>query len=219
MENARKRDPRLWTTAGRGRGMCHSAAMRIDDFWALIEHSDGDGDDDRADLIVEHLAALPPEDIAGFARLLDGLRRRADTFHLWGAAWMICGGLCSDDGFFSFQAWLVGLGRDTFERVAADPDELAGVPAVRALAGRPPRDWDDDEWPSWEELDDVADRAFERVTGRGEAVDEVLAAEGVDLRASPDPDDADWDFRDTGERARRFPRLHELFPMDRTHAG
>jgi hypothetical protein len=69
---------------------------------------------------------------------------------------------CSGDGFFYFQPWLVGLGLETFERVAGNPDSLAGVPQIHRLAGRRRSDWSDDEWPEWERLNYVALNAYER---------------------------------------------------------
>jgi len=52
-------------------------------------------------------------------------------------------------------AWLVGLGRDTLNRVAAEP-------AVRQLADRQTRDWTDEEYPWFEELEFVAVHEYER---------------------------------------------------------
>lgn len=95
---------------------------------------------------------------------------------MWGAAHLICDGLCSDDGFWYFQCWLIGLGRETFERVAADPDALAGLPLVHDLVSRGPNSWADDEWPDWESLDFVAGAAYERVTGLPEGLEEATRA-------------------------------------------
>jgi Protein of unknown function (DUF4240) len=78
---------------------------------------------------------------------------------MWGAAWHIMQGWCSDDGFWYFQPWLVGLGQDTFEAIAANPDALAETPQIRRLVGRPTSDWSNDEWPEWESLNyDDTDR-------------------------------------------------------------
>ncbi|WP_329103363.1 DUF4240 domain-containing protein [Micromonospora sp. NBC_01699] len=189
--------------------------MDIDGFWALIERSAvlADAPDDRLEWLTDRLAELPAAEITDFSVRLDELRRRADTHHLWGAAYRICGGLCSDDGFFYFQAWLVGLGREVFERVVRDPDELVEVPAVRRLAGRSSGDWDDDEWPDWEGLDYVADAAYERVTGGPDGLDAVLERDGHDLLLSPEPTDDDFDPRDRAQAVARYPRLAELFPL------
>src|SRR5687768_17923678 len=85
--------------------------MDIDGFWALIEESRAatTGPDDRAEWLTDKLAALPPRDIEDFQIHLDEQRRRVDSWLVWGAAYQILDGLCSDDGFFYFQAWLVGL--------------------------------------------------------------------------------------------------------------
>lgn len=60
---------------------------------------------------------------------------------MWGAAYLMCDSLCSGDGFWYFQAWLIGLGREAFELAVADPDNLAGLPEVVRLAGRPVDEW------------------------------------------------------------------------------
>lgn len=52
---------------------------------------------------------------------------RVHRWDEWAAAYQIGGG-CSDDVFSDFKAGLVALGSDWFERVAADPDELASHP-------------------------------------------------------------------------------------------
>ena len=166
--------------------------------------------DERIAWLVDTLAGYPAADIVDFQVHLDGLRDRIDTYRLWGAAWTICGGLCSDDGFWYFQAWLIGQGRAVYEAVAADPDALADVPAITRLAGRKTDEWAEDEWPDWESLDDVAEDAYEN------AVDGDLQLRlderGHDFRLSPDPSDAEWDFEDDAERESRFPRLSRMFP-------
>lgn len=78
---------------------------------------------------------------------------------MWGAAYLIKDGVCSSDGFWYFQVWLIGLGREAFERAVANPDNLASVSEVLRLAGRPADDWSLDEWPNWELLDSVASNA------------------------------------------------------------
>jgi hypothetical protein len=188
-----------------------SAGVDLEGFWALIERSGQQTADpeDRVDWLIDALAGRPAADIVDFQLRLDELRDRADTYALWGAAWLICGGLCSDDGFWYFQAWLIGQGQAVFESAVADPDSLAEVPAVRALAGRDSEDWDEDEWPDWESLDDVAEDAYE------EAIDgdleQVLLERGHDARLSPEPRDEPWDFEDEADRVSRYPRLTALF--------
>jgi hypothetical protein len=137
---------------------------------------------------------------------MNRLRDRVDTWQMWGAATVILHGWCSDDGFWYFQLWLISQGRETFEQAAVDPDALADVPAVQALAGRPKREWGE-KWPGWEELDYVADDAY----GDADRLFHALTRRGHRFRSSPAPADEKWDLSDRSEVDRRYPRLSALF--------
>ncbi|MEV6235807.1 DUF4240 domain-containing protein [Lentzea sp. NPDC051838] len=184
--------------------------MDLNAFWALLERSASEtsGQDRRLEWLVTALSstASSAEEAVEFALRLDEVRRRVDTWAHWQAADVICGGLCSDDGFFYFQAWLAGQGRAVFESVAKNPDALADLPHVRHLASRGGvHAWADDDWPAWEGLDYVAAEAFD---GDLEA---VLAARGLEVLVSPEPVGERWDFADPAEIAARVPRLGALF--------
>lgn len=183
--------------------------MTLDDFWALIERSRSAGAE-RTEWLTEQLAGLPAEDILDFEGHLAAQRKRVDTWPMWEVGLYLTQGLCSEDGFFYFQPWLVGLGREAFERVAADPDALADVPEVRRLAGRPVKKWADDEWPDWELLNYVALEAYARITGEEDGLDNALAARGLDRVCNPDPDGERWDLDSAEERAAHIPRLAAL---------
>ncbi|TDD83395.1 DUF4240 domain-containing protein [Actinomadura rubrisoli] len=189
--------------------------MDEDAFWELIErsrrHSPGPGA--RLAWLGDALAQRPLGEIADFQVRQDELRLRSDTNALWGAAYQILDGLCSMDGFWYFQPWLIGLGRDVFERVTADPDTLAELPAVQRLAWRPTQDWSDDEWPGWEGFNHLAAEAHERLTGTEGSLHEALEARGHDTPHDTAPRDPGWDFEDAAELARRLPRLSTLFPL------
>ncbi len=182
--------------------------------WALIggarEHSDDPVE--RLDWLRGELVARPPEELVRFKVCLHQLRRPVDTWEMWAAADQIFGG-CSDDGFWYFQFWLIGLGRETFERAAGDPDSLAAAPELRRLTGRPPADWSDHEWPEWEGLDYVAAEALEELTGEEHGLEDALEAAGFDLPVNPEPTGEPWDVRNSAEAARRLPRLSVLFPL------
>ncbi|SFR27458.1 Protein of unknown function [Lentzea waywayandensis] len=180
--------------------------MDLNAFWGLVESSavEASSQDDRLERLTAALAALPQNEVVEFAVRLDEVRRRVDTWAHWHAADVICGGLCSDDGFFYFQAWLVGQGRAVFEAVALAPDALADLPHVRLLAARGGvHAWADEDWPDWEGLDYLAAEAFD---GDLEAV--VASRE---LLVSPDPAGEQWDFADPAEISARIPRLGALF--------
>ena len=127
--------------------------MEIDGFWLLLEDSARETTDPRQRIRwLEHrLSRVSRTDIVDFQVHLDTARRPIDTCAMWGADSLIMDGLCSADGFWYFQTWLIGQGQHWYQLAAHNPDNLAEVPAVRRLAGRRPSQWADAEWPEWEE--------------------------------------------------------------------
>jgi hypothetical protein len=189
--------------------------MDDETFWNLIESCRRRTPDpgERVEWLAGELAGCAEPEILRFQVCLERVLNPTFTRELWGAADRIMG-WCSDDCFFYFRLWLVGLGRDVFERVASDPDALAELPEVVRLVGRGRESWDDEEWLAWEELDYAALRAFTRVTGRSECdfYDVVDAQRGEDS-GSLDPAGERWDARDDAEAERRLPRLSGMFPV------
>lgn len=59
-----------------------------------------------------------------FATGLVETMERANRWDLWGAGYVIHGGM-SDDSFAYFRTWLIGQGRGVFDQALADPDSLA----------------------------------------------------------------------------------------------
>jgi hypothetical protein len=179
-----------------------------EEFWTLVERSGviTPDKDDRAEWLTTQLAEGPLDEIIAFETCLTAARKRVDTWLMWDAANHVMADHCSTDSFFYFQPWLIGLGRDAFDRVAADPDALAELPEVRELAGRPLSDWADDEWPEWESLNYVALHAYERATGE-DGLDDALEARGLDRVCDPAPD---GDRPADDQPAARFPRLTAL---------
>ena len=103
--------------------------MLTADFWNLIDttrkqaHGDAEA---HLEQLTEALRALAPDDLVSFQHWFDDYDARADTWGLWGAAYLIGGG-CSDDGFMDFRGWLVSRGEKVFEAAVQDPDSLAKV--------------------------------------------------------------------------------------------
>jgi Protein of unknown function (DUF4240) len=168
------------------------------------------GQRERSEWLTRRLAGLPVQEIIEFELQLAAQRKRVDTWLMWGAARIIMKGWCSDDGFFYFQPWLVGLGQETFEQVADNPDSLADVPHIHRLAGRPTSDWSDDEWPEWELLNYVARNAYERATGEEDGLDNALEAQGLHRICDVAPQDDSWNYDDPDQRLARLPRLTAL---------
>ncbi|MET8826368.1 DUF4240 domain-containing protein [Streptomyces sp. NPDC004610] len=183
-------------------------------FWALMDELSRRPGDRHARLewLRGELRRRPAPETAEFQALLETACAAVATDGLWRAVDRIEGGLCSDDGFGYFALWLVAQGQETYEAVLADPDALADAAEVRALVGRHTREWCDDEWPEWEELDYVAREVFDELTGQesdsGEAFYEALEAV---QEAGAEPEE-EADAADDATVRTQTPRLDALFP-------
>jgi hypothetical protein len=100
-------------------------------------------------------------------------------------------GYVSQDGFIYFRAWLIGQGRETFEKVVADVETLADI--------LPP---DIEMSPEGEELLSTGADAYEAATGE-ELID---CAGGYNDGGVHDDIDVP-DTEDTGFLKTRYPRL------------
>jgi hypothetical protein len=99
-------------------------------FWYLVDAArDAAGDDaqERIAGLEQVLLTHHPDEVQAFQDKYDELLQRANTWELWGAAFVINGG-CSDDGFRYFRDWLISEGEQVFEAALADPDSLAELP-------------------------------------------------------------------------------------------
>ncbi|WP_171172176.1 DUF4240 domain-containing protein [Streptomyces sp. I05A-00742] len=177
--------------------------MNNQQFWQLIATArDQTSRPDDEEAVVRRatslLAAHPAEEIVAAQQVLWDLMADSYTNPLWAAAHVVNGG-CSDDGFDYFRGWLIGQGREVFERTVADPDALAEVPVVRASAA-------DGLDLDGEEVLNIVRNAHIMATGK------ELPDEAYTIRY-PELDPAwDFDFDDREEMARRLPRLAALYP-------
>lgn len=190
------------------------SAMDIDTWWGLVERARdtaGDRADDRdapddplPGALTDVLAALEPGRIAEFAVTAVEVSRSAYRWPLWNAAHLIEGG-CGDDGFTDFRDGLALLGRETFTRVVADPDALAGLPVVIRMA-RGERGW-----IGYESLRAVVNAAHRRRTGETASLDAAVE-EALSERERPaGPAGESWDAEDDEANRGRLPRLAALF--------
>jgi hypothetical protein len=160
-------------------------------FWKIIAKackSDPDASDEWGEALQTELEEYDPEEILAWDRIFDRLAVEAYTVDLWGAAYTINGG-ASDDGFYYFRCWLIGMGQKVYEAALANPDSLADVVAPEVVAEA--------------EIYGVAAEAWMAVTGLSE----------MDLlqREENKPRGEEWDFDDEDEIRRRFPRLAALY--------
>ncbi|UVS78347.1 DUF4240 domain-containing protein [Actinokineospora sp. UTMC 2448] len=136
-------------------------------FWELLGRAaERPTERERTEFVVTELGRLPRASAVDFHRHL--VAARVDTPGLRAAARVVLGRRLGDDAYWDFQPWLLSLGRTAVERALADPDSLADVPRVRALAGG----WAVADQPAWPSL--------------ARAVLEVC---GLDCECFPAPDD------------------------------
>lgn len=196
--------------------------MGIDSFWEFVERARtaaGPAADKArrgvqpspvAEALVAELGSLPLTQVLALDRIFGGLVRQVDTWDVCAACWIIEHGFLSDDGFSDFRAGLVGLGRRTFEAVIADPDSLAGHPAVQEISQSIGKSL----WIGDESLLFAAQRAYEQQTGDADAFWEAVEAADANAARPVDgrePAEDQWNLRDQDEWRRRLPRLAALF--------
>ena len=103
--------------------------MDITEFWKLIDKTrvaaSGDAQK-QSDLLTEELAKLPAEEIISFDEIFHDLKDSAYIANLWDAAYLIEYG-CGHSGFQEFREWLVGRGKDAYEKAIENPETLIDV--------------------------------------------------------------------------------------------
>ena len=98
-------------------------------FWKIIDTAcgaDPDAADEWKSRLVDHLAELPANEIVECGQICDRLIAAAYRADLWAAAYIINDG-ASDDTFYYFRCWLIGMGKQVYEAAVANPDCLADV--------------------------------------------------------------------------------------------
>jgi hypothetical protein len=135
--------------------------------------------------IRSRLTELAPADIEDYARFWCASMDAAYRRPLWdaGVVWL---GWFGDDTCRDFRGWLISRGPQTFEKVIADPDSLAGEP-------------DDRESPSAEVWDNLIHDVYEQKTGR--------AIPTPATTAPRDPAGTRIDVKDPAAVGRAFSRL------------
>src|SRR5262245_57745692 len=96
-------------------------------FWAIIAEAcgaDPRAAEERDEALTAQLVRFRPDEIIEFNHIFDRLAAQAYRVDLWGAAYVINGG-ASDDGFYYFRCWLIGMGKKVYEAALANPDNLA----------------------------------------------------------------------------------------------
>jgi hypothetical protein len=173
----------------------------VDDkrFWDIIAHAcPHDAKADWYANLHALLVQLSPKEIVHFDWLFNAKTAAAYTVDLWGAAYLINGG-ASDDGFYHFRCWLVGMGKKVYEAALNDPDSLADILSP-------------DERFCEAGIGSAGLNAWHEVTGEPDTATPDSAWLG------PWPQEnlkgKDWDYEDDEEVRSRLPRLAALYLPD-----
>jgi hypothetical protein len=167
--------------------------MDLNQFWDIIAkacQSEPHCVDEWANELEAALTHFEPEEIIEWNQLFDQLAARAYTVDLWGAAYLINGG-ASDDGFYYFRCWLIGMGRAVYEAAVANPDNLADVVNAQLIAEA--------------EIYAAAHQAWMSVAGKSDTDTYPARNERAELRGE------DWDFDNDEEVRRHLPRLAAIY--------
>ncbi len=119
--------------------------MTEDEFWANVAATRAA----QSPTPGEWLSALLQHDSAQLVAFDHWWTRKlyqAYDWRLWDAAYVLQGG-CSDDGFFEFRNALIGMGREAYEAITANPDVIV--------------DWFDDEDDYWDKTEAMAELAYD----------------------------------------------------------
>jgi hypothetical protein len=171
----------------------NTPVVPLGDVWTLIRdervrHAETD---DFLEAVRRRIVNAGPKGLRPVLSHIDKSLRKANTWKLWGAAYLANDG-CSDDGFLYFRAWLITQGKDIFEQVCKDPDSLADVPAA----------FDDDTERECEDLLDLVDAAAAEL-----GVDPPEPSESA--REDP-PAGNQPDFDDDAAMSKRYPKLFAM---------
>lgn len=168
--------------------------MDTDRFWLIVETAtehDPENAEEWDTLLVNQLKKLPPGEILEWDRIFGELTARAYRNDLWAAAYLINGG-ASEDGFYYFRCWLIGMGYDVYTNTLANPDSLADVVQPHWMSGGIDAE---------AEIYAVAYRAWQDVTGASDEVTYPLQHEKAELLGT------DFDFSNNAEMRQVLPRL------------
>ena len=100
--------------------------MEVKEFWELIDktRSASSGNHRKqAELLVAELTKLTETEILNYQEILDDLQDKAYIAELWEVAYILDMG-CGDDSFMDFRAWLIGQGKDIFDKALVNPESL-----------------------------------------------------------------------------------------------
>ena len=172
--------------------------MNEDQFWGIVQRacqSDSRSSELWSDRLVAELTQLPASEIIEWNHVFDRLVAQACTVDLMAACSVMNTG-AGDDGFYYFRCWLVGMGRDVYDKAIDDPDSLVSV-AVPFSAGI----------DAEAEIYGAAHTAWMLVTGQPDTAAYPARNESAELTGD------DWDIDDPQLVRQRLPRLTAFYDV------
>ena len=169
--------------------------MAVDQFWDFIAASQP-VDGLQPERLLGLLRPLPCEEKQAFSLTFRQFSQDAYRWDVWSAAYLYAGG-CGDDSFMDFRSGLISQGREVYETILNNPDQLAT--AVQLL----PEDVD----LFFEDFGYIHSQALK---------EDHCPPSGIRTEANTHPLSAnlegnDWDFDDEQEMQRRCPRLWAMY--------
>lgn len=172
--------------------------MTHDKFWKIIDtacRSDPSSAEEWDQRLIQELVQLPADEIIAWNHIFDHLAAHAYRTDLWAAAYFINGG-ASDDGFYYFRCWLIGMGKAIYEDAILNPDSLAHVATPRWLA---------QGIDAEAEIYAAAHKAWMQVTGQPDTADYPARNQSAELIGK------EWDFDDAEQMRQYLPKLSALY--------
>lgn len=172
--------------------------MNHNQFWDIVDEAcqrDPRLAEEWDQRLFDALVKLPADEIIEWNHIFDRLAKTAYFTDMWAAAYHINGG-ASDDGFYYFRCWLIGMGRDVYGAAVANPDSLADVVSPS---------WDPEGIDAQAETYAAAHQAWMRVSGEPDTAPYPARDETTELVGE------DWNFEDLQLMRQRLPRLWALY--------
>jgi hypothetical protein len=172
--------------------------MTDDTFWQIIATAcrcDPSSAEEWDGRLTKELVKFPADEIIAWDQRFERLAAKAYRIDLWAAAYLINGG-ASDDGFYYFRCWLIGMGKEVYEAAIANPDNLATVASPK---------WFAEGIDAEAEIYAAAHRAWMQVTGQPDTAPYPARHLTANLAGEI------WDFDDPEAMRRHLPKLSALY--------
>lgn len=192
-----------YVVAGSSEYVVKESAITEAFFWKLLETAKkkGEDPDEQLEWLVNHLSRRSVKDIVMFDYIFNQYYYKSYTSNLWAAAYIVMGG-CSDDSFDYFRAWLLYLGKGTYETIIQDPEKI--IPHLKILE-------EEGDVPEFEDLLYVASMAYEEKTGfDDEHYYDLYEQLSADKYVQPKME-FDWDEDNEEGLSNKFPVLWERY--------